>query len=133
MTKRQDQLFKLAAKIEQKYCFTKQATTSDELKRVIIAQADRKEASKIPMVNNLPFNQALEQDNRNAVLNFKYDTGWFAGGSIKLDPEGSGFIFEEGTPEEVQDKYRMIPAAIEKFLNTVNMNFSGGPWRIQFP
>ena len=130
--KRQTDLFKLAVELEQKY-FVKNATTPDEIKAVIVAQADRKEASKIPMVDSLPFNQSLEKDNRNAILNFKYNIGWFIGGAIKLEPEGSGFIFEDGTPEEVQAKYREVPAAIEKFLNTVNLNFSGGPWRIQFP
>lgn len=118
------QIIKLGEKFQNKYMIklSDELSESERMKRDIINSAE-----KFPYVNGKNFVDSLKEDNINVDIYLERKGFWAPKITITY------FVFQENTSQEIKNKYKAIPLAIEKFVNSVGMNYEGSKWKINLP
>jgi len=126
MKKFEQNLIKLANKLELKYLIIKYAGhySSEEL-RTLIINAAASHTDIFPNIGGMNFVQSLIKDNVNVRISIKRN--WL--GTLE-DPI---LTFQKGTDKDIISKYDKIPKEIIQYIKKFDINPEGGPWDFIVP
>jgi hypothetical protein len=125
MKKFEQNLIKLASKLELKYLIAKyEMRSSDDMKTTIINAALSGHFPNVPKVRGVNFIEALKNDS----ITIRVDIENIHKGDAKVD-----FTFADTVPQNIRDKYiPEIPKSIETYLK-FKLVSEDGKWDFKLP